>query len=359
MPTDQLQGAAEAKLSLTEEQKRDTSECLLRDTISTSYKPVDVRASGAAGEMSFLQSILPKLSIENSETTRKETPEVREQMKAEIEKKYGVVFETKETCPPQDRDKLREPTLAELEILEWALSKNQAAVKPNIFSLNKMSIMFSNETKGASAYHSSENGMFANSRVVINSTEKVLSKEDTKDGQSLGSVLLHEFGHRSSFMTKHDIAELGWRKIGPKDDDLAIETKDGRLYQFVEEKNAENQRTDIYWRLVDENGNSLEDQPQGRLTDQQMSEQEKISQPMRPANNPSETFANAMRMYCQNEETRKELQTKCPDMYLYIEEYDRKALSRLGRDFFGINEYVRDKNGDIVRNPQAWNPVLV
>ncbi|MCC7531520.1 MAG: hypothetical protein IT342_23660 [Candidatus Melainabacteria bacterium] len=108
----------------------------------------------------------------------------------------------------------------------------------------------------------------------------------------------------------------------------------------------------------DKNGKSLEKQPQGRLTDQQMSELEKVSQPMRPANNPSETFANAMRMYCQNEATRNELKNKCPDMYRYIEKYDRTELSRLGSDFFGINDYVRDENGDIVRNPNAWNPAL-
>jgi len=358
MPTDFLQCKAEATLSATEEQKRNTSERMLLDASTRNPESPERGESGSPKPKDTLKGLLPELSIENKTTLNEDTPERREQKKQEIEEKYGVVFETKETCPPQDRDKLREPTMAELEILEWALSKNQAAVKPNIFSLNKMSIMFSSETNGASAYHSSASGMFADSRVVINNTEKVLSKEDTKNGQSLGSVLLHEFGHRSSFMTAHDIEELGWKKIGPKDDDLAIVTKDGRLYQFVEEKNAEGRRTGVYWRLVDESGNSLEDQPQGRLTDQQMSEQEKISQPMRPANNPSETFANAMRMYCQNEETRQELQTKCPDMYRYIEEYDRKELGRLGRDFFGINEYVRDKNGDIVRNPKAWNPVL-
>lgn len=358
MPTDFVQCKAEAKLSAAEEQKNNTSERLLLDASNRNPQSPVRGESGSLNPEDTLKGVLPVLSIENNTTVNDDTPERREQKKQEIEKKYGVVFETKETCPPQDRDKLREPTMAELEIIEWALSKNQAAVKPNIFSLNKMSIMFSNETNGASAYHSSENGMFADSRVVINNTEKVLTKEDTKNGQSLGSVLLHEFGHRSSFMTEHDIEELGWKKIGLKDDDVAIETKDGRLYQFVEEKNAEGRRNGVYWRLVDENGNSLEDQPQGRLTDQEMSEQEKISQPMRPANNPSETFANAMRMYCQNEETRQELQTKCPDMYRYIEEYDRKELGRLGRDFFGINEYVRDKNGDIVRNPKAWNPVL-
>lgn len=356
MPADLLQGKAEASLYLTEEQKKDASEKLLQDGSQSSQKPPTTRDSGTPVQADNLKGVLPEMTIENTEAALKDTPDLRDQKKAEIEQKYGVLFETKDSCPPQDRDKVREPTMAELEILEWALSKNQAAVKPNVFSINRMTIMFSTDTTGASAFHSSESGMFGNSRVVINNTEKVLTKEDTKIGQSLGSVLLHEFGHRASFMKEPDIEGLGWRKIGEKV--VAIETKDGSLYKYVEEKSADGEDKKIYWSKVDKDGNSLEDQPQGRLTDEQMLHLEKVSQPMRPANHPSETFANAMRMYCQNKETREELKTKCPDMYRYIDEYDRKELRRLGSDFFGISNYVRDENGDIIGNPQAWNPAL-
>jgi len=359
MPTEMIQGKAEANLSVDETEKKSTSERLLRSAETSNSELAAIRHSSFRTVGETVRDVLPKVFIDDNSKTKDSSPEAIEKKKADIEQKYQVEFETKETCPPADRDKFREPTVEELEILEWALAKSQGSVKPNVFGINKLNIMFSNETKGASAYHSSRSGMLEDSRVVITSTEKVLSKEDTTHGQSLGSVLLHEFGHRSSFMAEHDIEELGWKKIGPQNSDVAIETKDGRLYQFVEEKGVNGNRTNVFWLLVDKNGNSLSSQPDGRLTDEQMREREKVSQPMRPANNPSETFANAMRMFCQNEATRTELKSKCPDMYRYIEEYDRKQLRRLGTDFFGINEYVRDKNGDIVRNSEAWNPLLM
>ncbi len=275
--------------------------------------------------------------------------------KAEIQSKYGVVFDTPETLPADEKSRYREPTLAELDVLDTALNKSREGRNGTDSSKPLHIAFFTNEkTDGALATHQGIEG--GASRIIIRKDDLATVDGDVKDGKvSLGSVLMHELGHRADFVNARDDEKMGWKKIG--DDQFALEANDGRLYKYVAGKDSPT--GECYWLKVSSDGTPNDGQNDSRLSDREMQEVAKFKQPMHPASHPAESFANSIRMYRQNEETRKELEEKSPEIYKYMQEYDQKQVRRMGTDFFGIPEYKRQPSGLVTKNDQAWNPWLM
>lgn len=277
--------------------------------------------------------------------------EAVDQKKADIEKKYGVTFDTAECLPEQERSRFREPTLAELKTLDNALSKSRESEDGRALSKPLRIAFFKNDPgDGALATHSDiGNGA---TRIIVRNEDLVPTDGDIKDGKiSLGSVLLHELGHRADSVLPRDNERLGWKKAG---DDYALESSDGSLYKYVTDDTGKS-----HWQKVDQDGTSIEGQNDSQVTDEQMQTLAKIKQPMDPANNPCEAFANAIRMYRQSDETRAELAQKSPEVYQYMQDYDREFVRKAGTDFFGTPVNKRNPDFTISKNDAAWNPFLM
>ncbi len=275
--------------------------------------------------------------------------------KTEIQSKYGVVFDTPETLPASEKSRYREPTLAELDVLDTALNKSREG-RNGTNSSKPLNIAFftKDKTDGALATHQGIEG--GASRIIVRNDDLATVDGDVKDGKvSLGSVLMHELGHRADFVNARDDEKMGWKKIGS--DQFALEANDGRLYKYVAGKDSPT--GECYWLKVSSDGTPNDGQNDSRLSDSEMQEVAKFKQPMHPASHPAESFANSIRMYRQNEETRKELEEKSPEIYKYMQEYDQKQVRRMGTDFFGIPEYKREQSGLVTKNDRAWNPWLM
>lgn len=292
--------------------------------------------------------------MEKVEKPAADDPEKVEQRKAEIEKKHGVLFETMDSVPADERARLRQPSLAELDVLDKSLEQSQGSTLRTSSNPAKLRIGFYNPGKDdPAAFHQDING---GSRIIVfgDGTNFALTNEDTKSGKaSLGSVLLHELGHRSDKITGADYERIGWKKT--QDGQFALETKDGSLYQYVKPDKEKGETGPPYWRKVDQSGAVIDCDPvEARVSDSDMQKMMKVRQPMDPSNNPSEAFANAARMYRQSDATRKELQEKSPEIYAYMEEFDRKELAQKGgKDLFG-NPYLVRRDGAVQKNDSAW-----
>lgn len=276
--------------------------------------------------------------------------------KAELTRKYGVIFDKRESLPEHEQQHFREPTLAELAVLDQVLNKS-----PELRGEEVHMVFQDDNTNPALADH--QETAPGVTRITVRHTDRdinpVLGDKTGDRRVSLGSVLLHELGHEADHVTPRDNAALGW-KVAGKDangnPDYALETTDGRLYKWVGGDKDPNKKG--YWQKVDTDGNPLTDAADSQVPDQEMQSLAKIKQPMHPASHPAETFANAVRMYRQDEQSRAELKQKSPEIYEYIQDYDNRQVRKLGTDFFGVADYKRDEQGNIVKNEYAWNPFL-
>jgi hypothetical protein len=292
--------------------------------------------------------------VDESQSQNTDDPEKVNAKKQELQEKYGVIFDTKESLPEKEQQFHREPTLAELEVMDKVLNKSPELRKEEVH------LSFQNDTtNGNLADHQEVRPGVT--RITVRKADLNPVMYDTKEGPtSRGSVLLHELGHQADHVAPRDNEALGWKPAGLNQhgqQEYALETTDGRLYKYVGANDDPDKKG--YWQKVDAGGNPTTDQADSKITDAEMQSLAKVKQPMHPASAPAETFANAIRMYRQDEKTRAELKEKSPEIYAYIEEYDRKQVNSMGRDFFGIAENERNEQGDIVRNSQSWNPVLM
>jgi len=266
-------------------------------------------------------------------------------------------LDTSADLPDNEKPRLREPSVAELDVLDTALNKSRES-RQGTESSKPLHIAFFTYDKsdGASATHGGISG--GGSRIIVRSENLTLADGDIKDKVTLGSVLMHELGHRSDFIDPRDNEQMGWKQIGDKSKgQFALEASDGRLYKYVEGKNSPT--GECYWQKVTADGTVQDGLNDSRLSDSEMQKEAKVKQPMHPASAPAESFANAIRMYRQNPETRKELEEKSPEIYKYMEEYDRKHLRRIGTDFFGVPEYKREPSGLVSQNSRSWNPWMM
>jgi hypothetical protein len=301
----------------------------------------------------------PQITDDSQEVSKPcDDPAAVNQRKADIEKKYGVTFDTKDTLPEAERARFREPSLAELQVLDNALAKSRETAEGT--SLSKpLHITFL--TKDANDPYLAVHGPINDkkTRLTVHNDDLALTDDDRKTGKvSLGSVLMHELGHRSDCVLRRDDSKLGWKDLGG--DKFAIETKDGQLYKWVSDKDSTDGKE--HWQKVDSTGANIDGQPDSQVDDKQMQTMAKVPQPMDPANDPAESFANAIRMYRQNAETREELKEKSPEIYKYMQEYDEQRLRGMGTDFWGAPNYKRDENGVVVKNEKSWqgfNPALM
>lgn len=322
-----------------------------------------VKEAHAQGKPAVPDSVVPDAvapdsssphNVEKVEKPVADDPEKVEQRKAEIEKKYGVVFETLDSVPANEKERLRQPNLAELDVLDKALAQSEGSTQRTLSNPAKLRIGFYNPGKDdPAAFHQDIRG---GSRIIVfgDGTNFALTNEDTKSGKtSLGSVLLHELGHRSDKIAGADYERIGWKKT--QDGQFALEAKDGSLYQYVQPNKDKGETWTPYWRKVDESGAAVDCDPvEARVSDTDMQKMMKVPQPMDPSNRPAEAFANAARMYRQSDATRKELQAKSPEIYAYMEEFDRKELAQKGgKDLFG-NPYLVRKDGTVQKNDSAW-----
>ncbi|CAN5434203.1 hypothetical protein BH10CYA1_BH10CYA1_37210 [soil metagenome] len=302
------------------------------------------------------------LSSDSSEaqTERFEPKEIKEeidQRKKDLENKYRIKFDTVDDLPDQSKSLYREPKAAELDVLERSLAKYPELAGGSWFS-KPMHIAFLSNKEGEGNY--ADHGSIGNGerRLTIRRDDLSPVDEDLGSGKpSFGSVLMHELGHEADSIAPRDSEALGFKSIGKSPDGgdrFALETKDGRLYEFVRKDGQPE-----YWQKTDANGNAIAGESDSMIKDAEMQTLAKVKQPMNPSNNPAEAFANAIRMYRQGGNSREDLQQKAPEVYAYIEKYDQTQVRKLGTDFYGISEFQRNPDSTISKNSEAWNPLLM
>jgi hypothetical protein len=281
----------------------------------------------------------------------KETPEQQKiaAKKANLEKEYHIKFETAATSDYGDR--VREPSLNELEGVEAALKKSRASVLQD-GSKSEMRMVFLKDKRPGDpvAQHQSTD---SGSRVVMfghsgwPATEKDVTGDtkNTRNSVSIENQLIHEFGHQAEYAASINPEKMGWKKA---DGDWARETKDGRLWKFDFDQASKK----VYeWYEVDADGKRKEG---STMSNTDMMENSKVKPATDYFTTPKENFAEGIRLYRQGKETREQFEKDDPELAKYISDFDKRELeTKLGIDDNHKPLYVRDADGLIVENPES------
>jgi hypothetical protein len=283
--------------------------------------------------------------VDTSRERGEEAPQTDEakvvQKMRDLESKYNIKFETPQTSDYGER--VRNPTLAEIEAVEDAFSRSPTSVREaGRFAGKPLLITFIKDRKDTEppAQHQG-----AIPRVVV---------FDKYSKQDLQWVMLHELAHNEDkILQRADFTKLGWKQaidpLGNKKDQWLFEAKDGTLYRSDERKEG------IFWVRTDAFGNDLNPSGEGgTLTNDQMYDRAKLKPATKYFYMKEEVFADAMAQYKSSEKTNLELYRNNPELYKYLRDYDQARLD----DRFGVGWWTttptvyRDIDGEIKPIPK-------
>lgn len=271
----------------------------------------------------------------------------------ELQSAYGVTISRAGEVYSQNNTfscRTRDPMLAELLALEYALSHTNSSLIPRRKIAKTLRFCFLTETNCP--------GAIADWSLDANDKPVIAIEPAVTDSYTLESVLLHELSHHSQYCMGLNPKEIalwktgiaaGWHYFqnpGTGETGWAIRTKDHKLFKFA-------QRLHLWVRCNDKGQPlNIDGQRVKRQSEAEQQQHWQISKAaiIRPATyyfcNPAEMLAEGMMLFRMNEETRAYLMRVSPELYDFVKAEDQRELDKN----FGNTVKIRTPDGLVVDN---------